>query len=307
MAKSMLLSAPVNNWWEIQILCQPVLEETIFWRLQNFGCQGIASQIKGHQLYLRTYMLEEKASLLDLAALSLWLEQDAMMMGLEPPSTRWILINEEDWSTSWKQHWKPQDIGDLFTVYPAWIEPPPDITRHALRLDPGSAFGTGTHATTQLCLEALEMRLWGIKPEQDIIVADIGCGSGILGIGALMLGARQVYAVDNDILAIKATNHNRALNDLPPEQLWVQEGTIEHLRHAMPVLADGFVCNILADVIIELVPEFEHIVKANGWGILSGILLDQVPKVADALESHKWNIATLWRRQDWACLTIRRN
>jgi ribosomal protein L11 methyltransferase len=307
MAKSMLLSAPVNNWWEIQILCQPVLEETIFWRLQSFGCQGIASQAKGNQLYLRTYMPEEKASLLDLAALSLWLQQDAMMMGLEEPSTRWILINEEDWSTSWKQHWQPQDIGDLFTVYPAWIEPPADITRHALRLDPGSAFGTGTHATTQLCLEALEMRLWGITPDQDIVIADIGCGSGILGIGALMLGARQVYAVDNDILAIKATNHNRALNGLPPEQLWVEEGTITHLRDAMPVLADGFVCNILADVIIELVPDFERIVKANGWGILSGILLDQVPKVADVLEAHKWNIATLWKRQDWACLTIRRN
>ncbi|MDX2255863.1 MAG: 50S ribosomal protein L11 methyltransferase [Pseudanabaenaceae cyanobacterium bins.39] len=299
---------PINNWWEIQVLAEQSLEEQIFWRLQNFGCQGMVSQKKEQQVCISSYMPIEKANVLDLAALAIWLKQDAIASNYEAPTTQWTIISDEDWSSSWKQHWHPQEIGDMFVIYPAWIEPHDQHgDRQILRLDPGSAFGTGSHATTQLCLEALEMRLWGAKPEDNLVVADVGCGSGILSIGALLIGASQTYAIDNDILAIKATNHNRQLNNIPPEKIWVQEGSIEDLIAHMPAPANGFTCNILADVIVEMVPYFEQLVNENGWGILSGILIEQVPKVADALDAHKWVIATFWKRQEWACLTIRRS
>ncbi|MEE3719217.1 50S ribosomal protein L11 methyltransferase [Tumidithrix elongata RA019] len=296
-----------NHWWEILVRSDCALEELVFWRLQMFGCQGTASQVKGTQISIRAYLPTEKASSLDLAALSLLLRQDAIVSGQEPPIAKWVLIDEEDWSSSWKQHWHPQEIGDSFTIYPAWIEPPQEEQRHILRLDPGSAFGTGAHATTQLCLEALEMRLYGLTPDSTATFADIGCGSGILSIGAVLLNAHKVYAVDTDILAIKATHHNRELNHIPEDKIWVTEGNLDTLLAHIPEPVNGFACNILADVIVELIPKFEQLIKPDGWGILSGILVEQFPKVAEVLDKHKWIVATLWKRQEWSCLTIRRS
>ncbi|MCA6612858.1 MAG: 50S ribosomal protein L11 methyltransferase [Pseudanabaena sp. M158S2SP1A06QC] len=297
----------INNWWEIQVVADQALEEQIFWRLQSFGCQGMVTHQKDRQIRVNSYLPIEKGQVLDLAALALLLKQDAIACNYEAPITQWTIISDEDWSSSWKQHWSPQKIGDMLMIYPAWIDPPTDSDRQILRLDPGSAFGTGAHATTQLCLEALEMRLWGVKPEDNIVVADVGCGSGILSIGALLIGASQAYAIDNDILAIKATNHNRQLNNIAEEKIWVQEGSIQDLIANMPGPANGFTCNILADIIMDMVPYFDQLVDENGWGILSGILIEQVPKVAEVLDAHKWLIATFWKRQEWACLTIRRS
>jgi ribosomal protein L11 methyltransferase len=179
-----------NSWWEIQILCDPALEDLIFWRLDRFGCRGMSTEVKGHSLLLRAHLPQIQAHLLDLAALSLWLRQDALTVGLPVPITQWHLIDEEDWASSWKQHWEPQEIGDRFLIYPAWLPPPEQSDRLLLRLDPGAAFGTGNHPTTQLCLEALEMRIGDGSSEVE--VADIGCGSGILSIGAVLLGAKKV-------------------------------------------------------------------------------------------------------------------
>ena len=202
---------------------------------------------------------------------------------------------------SWKKNWQPQTVGEQLLINPAWMDPPADASRIVLKLDPGTAFGTGTHATTQLCLESLEMRLG--EPAAPTLV-DIGCGSGILSIGAILLGARQVYALDTDPLAVKATGENRALNGIEPSRIQVTQGSIDSLQVSQPV--DGILCNILAEVIVELVPQFNTVAKESTWGVLSGILLEQSTWVADVLEAHNWTVATLWRRGDWCCLNIRR-
>ncbi|MDK2410068.1 50S ribosomal protein L11 methyltransferase, partial [Aphanizomenon sp. PH219] len=147
-----------NTWWELNILSELDLEETIFWRLENFGCRGTAVEIKGNVSFVKAYLPTFKVQLLDLAALSLWLRQDALCVGLTAPVVHWGLIDEEDWSSSWKQHWQPEEIGDRFLINPAWLPLPEFLDRLVIRLDPGVAFGTGNHATTQLCLESLEMR-----------------------------------------------------------------------------------------------------------------------------------------------------
>ncbi len=295
----------VNSWWEIQVLCDPALEDAIFWRFESLGGHGTASQRKGNQRQVQAYFPQDKFELLDLSAVALLLKQDALCAELSVPQTTWQLIDEEDWSKSWKDHWQPQPIGDRFIINPAWLPTPQNSDRVILQLDPGAAFGTGTHATTQLCLESLEMRL-GHQPE-NAIVADIGCGSGILSIGALLLGAKRAYAVDIDPLAVEATGANAALNHITPEQLQVQAGSLETLLQTLAEPVDGILCNILAEVILDLIPQLNEIAKPDTWGILSGILLEQSKLVADTLEQHGWVVATLWRRKEWCCLNIRRS
>ncbi|MBW4662074.1 MAG: 50S ribosomal protein L11 methyltransferase [Drouetiella hepatica Uher 2000/2452] len=293
-----------SSWWEIQVACEPIAEELAYWRLDNFGCRGTSSETKGYTCVVKAYLPQFKAQQLDLAALALWLQQDALCSELPLPLVQWHLIDEEDWSSSWKDHWHPQEIGDRFLINPAWIPPPENSDRIIIKLDPGVAFGTGAHATTQLCLESLEMR---ITEPSNIVVADIGCGSGILSVGALLLGAKLAYAVDTDPLAVQATHENQEMNHIDADRLIVAEGSIERIKELISEPVDGIVCNILAEVIIDLIPQMTDISKLTTWGILSGILLDQVKPITDTLEQHGWIIATLWRRQDWCCLNIRRS
>lgn len=295
----------VQNWWEIRILCDPALEDLVFWRLETFECRGMSSQSKGNSCLICAYLPQEQVQLLDLAALSLWLRQDALCVELSPPATQWDLIDEEDWASSWKQYWHPIEIGDRFLICPVWLSPPQKNDRLLLRLDPGAAFGTGSHPTTQLCLEALEMRL-SVDPK-NLEIADIGCGSGILSIGALQLGVSQVYAVDTDSLSVRSARRNRELNRIAAKKMIVEQGSIDRAVALAKQPVDGILCNILAEVIVDLIPHMDTIVKPTTWGIFSGILLDQAKHVADVLEQHGWIVATLWRKEDWCCFNVRRS
>lgn len=291
-----------NSWWEIKIECTPDLEENIFWRLSEFGCKGMSTQKQGKEIQISAYIPQTQVKLLEISDLSLQLEDDASAIGCPLPVTKCNLIDEEDWSSSWKQHWQPQPIGDRLLINPAWLEVPKDTDRTILQLDPGVAFGTGTHATTQLCLEALEMRL---QPGTGLTIADLGCGSGILSTAAFLLGAKQIFAVDNDPLAVKATGENRDLNGIPAANLIVELGSIDRLQAMLPQPVDGFVCNILADIIIELSPSMSALVKPKGWAILSGILSSQVADVSHVLEQHGWTVGTVWNRLEWSCINLK--
>ena len=307
-----------NRWWEIVVKCEPIMEESVFWRLEKFGCSGTATEVKvlddedsfelepalNKQILIRTYIPEINTQLLDLAALSLWLEQDAKLLEVSVPEAKWHLIDEEDWASNWKQHWEPAEIGDRFLIYPAWEELPEESDKLILRLDPGAAFGTGTHPTTQLCLESLEMRLYSDAENQTI--ADLGAGSGILSLGSILLGAKKVHAVDTDALATKTCRSNCQLNNIPRDRLIVADGSIERLIETGETF-DGIVCNILADVIVELFPKFNQITHDKSWAILSGILLTQADDIADVVEQQGWTVAALWKRKDWCCFNIRRS
>lgn len=292
-----------SSWWEIQVRGDSALEDLIFWRLATFGCQGTSSQSRGQSRLVQAYLPEYQTDQSDLATLAGWLQQDATSLGVASPEIQWNLVDEEDWANSWKQYWQPQAIGDRLLIHPAWLTVPQASERLLLRLDPGMAFGTGTHATTQLCLEAIERQ--SHFPTSSMVAADIGCGSGILSIAAVLLGVDQVYAVDTDPLAVQSARSNRDLNQIAPGRMVVEQGSIERLIEIMDHPVDGIFCNILAEVIIDLVPQMSAIAKPNTWGILSGIL-GQAEQVTETLAQHGWTVSSVWYRQDWCCLNIQR-
>jgi ribosomal protein L11 methyltransferase len=294
-----------SRWWEIQICCPLWLEEAIAWRLDDFGCRGTASEVVSGNHQIRAYIHQEQADVAQLELLQSQLQADAKaMQAPDSISVQWHLIQEEDWAQTWKQYWHPQAIGDHLLIYPAWLPLPEQIQRQLLRLDPGVAFGTGNHPTTQLCLEALEtvMRQNGV-PE---VIADVGCGSGILSIAAALLGAKQIYAVDLDPLAVTSTLSNWQLNQLPLEQLTVCQGSVEQLIQNSWMPVDGIVCNILAPVIIELMPQLSQIAHAKTWMILSGLLTSQAAAVFESASQYGWMNLEQRNQGDWSGLIVQR-
>ena len=167
------------------------------------------------------------------------------------PEPTFTVVKDEDWAEAWKRHYHPLRLGRRLYIRPQWTaipDPRPDDI--VLVMDPGMAFGTGTHPTTQLCLIAIEEHLDG-QPVADVL--DLGCGSGILGIAALKLGAARVLALDTDELAVHATAQNAAYNEVG-ERLTVQQGSLETLHHSARRF-DLLLVNILAKVIIALCEE----------------------------------------------------
>ncbi|MDG2991153.1 50S ribosomal protein L11 methyltransferase [Candidatus Synechococcus calcipolaris G9] len=291
----------INRWWEVTVITQAAAEDIVYWRLQDFGCQGTASQQHQGQLSVQAYIPQKQVTLLDIAALGVWIEQDVVSQGYLRPQLRWQLVREEDWAHSWQDYWHPINVGDRLIICPDWREPPPLGERLLLKLDPGMAFGTGTHPTTQLCLEALEMQLDDtFEPLGSVAIADIGCGSGILSVAAILLGAEKVYAVDTDPLAVTATLKSRDLNLVTAQQLVVSQGSHEKI----PVTVDGILCNILADVIGDIIPHLSRIIKPHTWAIFSGLLLEQANDLTEILETHGWQVGSVWRKQDWCCLNV---
>jgi len=217
------------------------------------------------------------------------------------PACKWIQVKDEDWSLSWKKNWKPDPIGRSILILPAWLDVPKKFSeRKIIRLDPGSAFGTGSHPSTRLCIEAMEN-----DPPAGQIIADLGCGSGILSLAALQLGAQRTFSVDVDSLAISATKINSDLNLIPENLLNVFHGSIEEIEANMPEKKiDLILCNILVPVIKTLGPSFKKILGNKGKIILSGLLVDQIKELQEFLLSLGWQVLDIRTRDQWALMIL---
>ena len=293
-------------WWRLSLPVQAELEESLLWKLNDLGLHRVAVQHAPESP-------EQRTLLAWLPALE-WPEQQrselfsslaplALTFGQTLAEPRWDQLADEDWSLSWKQHWQPDPVGEMLLILPAWLAVPEEhAQRLILKMDPGSAFGTGSHPTTRLCLEALEQ-----QPPADLRVADLGCGSGVLGLASLALGARQVLSVDTDSLAVSATTDNAALNGLSMDELRVRQGSVEVLENLLEAQpADLLLCNILAPVIEALAPRFKAVLRPGGRGLLSGLLVDQAPRLTHVLEGLGWQVRPLAAQGRWGMLEIQR-
>jgi ribosomal protein L11 methyltransferase len=223
------------------------------------------------------------------------------------PEPEYQQIQEVNWMESWKEHYHPIPIGTRLLILPAWITPPDD-ERIPVKINVGMAFGTGTHPTTQLCLELLEGVFTSPGDIKPVRVIDIGCGTGILSIAAIKLGAEKALGVDIDPVAIRAAGENAALNGLQ-QQLELGTGSVKDVlegnfsyRQARIVLA-----NILAPILVDSLDKgMGQLVLPEGCLILSGVLAEQSPEVEQALINHGFQGIDKRQVGDWVALAAQR-
>lgn len=217
-------------------------------------------------------------------------------------------VDEDEWATAWKQYFKPLRVSDRLTIKPTWEEYTPEQeSEKIIELDPGMAFGTGTHPTTALCLRTLEKV---VKGGEEII--DVGTGSGILSIGAVLLGAKHVLALDLDPVAVSSARENASLNRMD-EQITVKESDLlgllngnggEDLGIKLPV--NIIVANILAEIILLFIDDVYQALEPGGVYIASGIYKNKVEIVQQALEDSGFDIEDVCRDEDWVAFVARK-
>ncbi len=202
-------------------------------------------------------------------------------------------IPEKNWNEEWMKYYKPVHINDHLTIVPCWLEYQVQPDELTVLLDPGAAFGTGTHETTKLCLDALDRH---IKTDDRIL--DIGTGSGILAITSLLLGAKSADAVDIDPLSVKAAAENAALNQVQ-DRLTVKLGNLlDHASGHYQVIT----ANIVADVIISMLPDLKQYMDADSILILSGIIRERTHDVLQALNDHAYIVKEHLQNGEWTAL-----
>ncbi len=219
------------------------------------------------------------------------------------PKPEFKRIQEINWMEAWKEHYHPIPVGKRLLILPAWINPTSD-ERIPIRIELGMAFGTGTHPTTQLCLALEEEFFTSWTTPASIKVIDIGCGSGILSIAALKLGAKEALGVDIDAEAIRASAENAKINAIN-YQLELGEGSVNEVRSGKFGLqkAQLVLANILAPVLVQLLNKgLGNLVESGGWLILSGILVDQTDGVESALQNHGFTVLRKTQMGDWIAL-----
>jgi ribosomal protein L11 methyltransferase len=222
-------------------------------------------------------------------------------------------VDDEDWATAWKQYFKPIRISDRLTIKPTWEEYTAGPDELIIELDPGMAFGTGTHATTSLCLRTLERV---VKEGDDVI--DVGTGSGVLAIAAAKLGAKHVLALDLDPVAVSSASENSRLNGLDDlitvkhsdllqvlrESSEAAEQQSEPLGVTIPVQV--VVANILAEIILLFVQDVYDVLAAGGTYVVSGVIKSKQEDVEKGLSAVGFTVTEHYEDQDWVVIIARK-
>jgi ribosomal protein L11 methyltransferase len=300
------------NWLEVALTVNGELAEAVADVLARFAPNGVMTEqaVKFNDeedegtpigpITVRAYLTADEK----LEETRQRLEQALHFLGMiQPlPDPVYTPIADRNWMESWKERYQPIPIGQRLIIVPAWLKSP-DAARLPIRIDPGMAFGTGTHPTTQLCLELVE----GCTPQGGDVI-DVGCGSGILSIAALKLGASLALGVDIDEAAVRASRENAEANDIPAERFLLGQGSVAEvlagrfpLRQAPLVLA-----NILAPILVRLFDAgLAKLCTPGGSLILSGILAEQAGSVLSAGQAHGLSLVEKKQMGDWVALHMR--
>ncbi len=291
-----------KDWYKLTFLIDSDSEEIIIWKLNELGIFSFSFE----------YLIKNENK----KEVNIWLPVDdwgessrrgfeeiiSKLLNIYAPKNQffdWSIIKEEDWLTSWKKYWAPELVGNHFLILPCWINLDEKFKdKKIIKIDPGAAFGTGSHPSTYLCLKKMENILFSDKK-----ILDIGSGSGILSVAARLLGAKEVCAVDNDYLAINSTKSNFQLNFGNLNNLNTYLGSFNEVFLKNQFKQFDFVlCNILAEVIKEMIPNIYRCLRNNGEVIFSGILISQKDEIIKILIQNDLKLLDVSTRKDWACI-----
>ena len=296
----------IKNWFELTFEIETNLEEIIIWKLNDLGISSYAFEIllnnknnKKVIIWLPNLNWSESLRIKLVRNIKEVLDKN----NYQTNCFEWNLIEQEDWISSWKKYWGPELVGDNLLVLPCWLELPEEYkNKKVIKIDPGAAFGTGSHPTTSLCLEELEKISLSSKK-----ILDIGSGSGILSIAAKCFGANEIYALDNDYLAINSTESNFRLNFGTLDDLKTYLGPFDSLVSKYTLKNFDFIlCNILAEVIKGIIPDIRNCLKIDGEVILSGILNSQKDEIIKLLNDSNLRINDVSSKKDWVCITAQK-
>ena len=296
----------IKNWFELTFEIETNLEEIIIWKLNDLGISSYAFEIllnnknnKKVIIWLPNLNWSESLRIKLVRNIKEVLDKN----NYQTNCFEWNLIEQEDWISSWKKYWEPELVGDNLLVLPCWLELPEEYkNKKVIKIDPGAAFGTGSHPTTSLCLEELEKISLSSKK-----ILDIGSGSGILSIAAKCFGANEIYALDNDYLAINSTESNFRLNFGTLDDLKTYLGPFDSLVSKYTLKNFDFIlCNILAEVIKGIIPDIRNCLKIDGEVILSGILNSQKDEIIKLLNASNLRINDVSSKKDWVCITAQK-
>jgi len=295
-----------KDWYKLTFLIESDSEEIIIWKLNELGIFSFSFE----------YLIKNENN----KEVNIWLPVDdwgdssrcdfekiiSKLLNINAPENEffdWSIIKEEDWLTSWKKYWAPELVGNHLLILPCWMNPNEKFKdKKIIKIDPGAAFGTGSHPSTYLCLEKMENISFSDKK-----ILDIGSGSGILSVAARLLGAKEVYAVDNDYLAINSTKSNFQLNFGDLNNLNTYLGTFNEVILKNQLTQFDFVlCNILAEVIKGMIPNIYKCLRNNGEVIFSGILNSQKDEIIKILIQNDLKLLDVSTRKDWACISAQK-
>ncbi len=296
----------IKDWYKLTFLIESDSEEMIIWKLNELGIFSFSFE----------YLIKNENK----KEVNIWLPVDdwressrcdfekiiSKLLNINAPKNQffdWSLIKEEDWLTSWKKYWAPELVGNHFLILPCWMNLNEKFKdKKIIKIDPGAAFGTGSHPSTYLCLEKMQNIFFSDKK-----ILDIGSGSGILSVAARLLGAKEVYAVDNDYLAINSTKSNFQLNFGDLNNLNTYLGSFNEVILKNQLTQFDFVfCNILAEVIKGMIPNIYKCLRNNGEVIFSGILNSQKDEIIKILIKNDLKLLDVTTRKDWACISAQK-
>ena len=311
------------KWTEVLIKVDPQAVEAVTDILYGLGAQGVAidepvdvERLREDELYwdyidekllendteetkIMAYFSEEETNLPEKIAVIKEKIRNLTEFGLSIGSGTVELsnVNQEDWESAWKQYFKPVHVTDRIVVKPEWEEYSPQEGEIVIEIDPGMAFGTGTHETTSMCINQIEKNL-----KAGDMVIDIGSGSGILSMAAVLLGAEKATGVDLDPVAVRVALENVELNNLQ-DKIEILHG---NLTDVIREKADIVVANIMADIILILLEDVREFIKDDGLFISSGIIQEKRAAVEARLLEKNFSIVEVETKGEWCAITAQK-